>query len=964
MPSSNPTVFNAGRVKEFLTVDSAASAPSSTTSRLYNLNGVLYFDGVNLESGGGGGVGDLNQAYENGATITVDTGAIILNDGQTTANTLTATKTGTGSGDIFSLKFENAGTGRGIYIDMDDGIAANAMLIDSGGTARTGADIVFTDDSTGTHICLDVNSSGSGKSTALDWTDSYAGSNASIGVLLTMGNSNGLSSEGIQIVRGTGVRTGSAINIDEGSTGSANVIDIDVTAAYTGDIFSVVTSAAATGNVFLVNLTSAVAATALRIISTGIRTQPVVEFAADETGSKSLIEVIQAGATWSGHVLEVSLDAASTGDVMNVDMNAAVGGRAIFLDSGAATRTAPLVDILADGDGNSDVFNIDYSNTGAAALFDINSSGAGTGLLFDIDVSGASSGNLFDVAIGAVLYTGDAISINLGATATGSQAIVIASGIMTRTTNLINIDENGAASGNTIDIDIGAVTYTGDVLSINMGATATGGQALVVVSGAMARTVPLVSLTDTGTNSGGDIFELVRDGVHTGAIFDIDDSSTASGAVFDYASAAAATGTIFKVSMANAVGAIVHDYTLSGIRTADFMNVDDSSTGADIFMDLNFSGAGSGVYFDIDLTGAASGNLWDVLVGAVAYTGNLLNLNLGATATGSQAAVIASGAMARSTDLIEITDAGTSSGDTLSVVYSGLVTGNVFDIHIDAAATTGYVLNMDLNLGLAYGGINLDAGNGIRTVDIIDVTFDGSGNVSFLDINDSNTGTANLIDIDSSGVGSGNILDITYSAADTGNAIDLNMASNVAGMAISINSAGTGVDGEGSALDIIHSGVLVAGADVLRINSSGNCSSTSNAFSITMSGAGTAGTNALHIDASGTNVEAIEIEAGLFFQATSTANGAGNDETIVTTANIAFYDPNGASRTGVILATGLRDGQQVTVTNFADAAESITFAASGTSNVANGVSAVISQFESVTFTWNATRSLWYALGTN
>ena len=959
MPSSNPTVFNAGRVKEFLTVDSAASAPSSTTSRLYNLNGVLYFDGVNLESGGGGGVGDLNQAYENGATITVDTGAIILNDGQTTANTLTATKTGTGSGDIFSLKFENAGTGRGIYIDMDDGIAANAMLIDSGGTARTGADITFTDDSTATHILIDANSSGAGKSTALDWTDSYAGSNASIGVLLTMGNSNGLSSEGIQIVRGTGVRTGSAINIDEGSTGSANVIDIDVTAAYTGDIFSVVTSAAATGNIFLVDLTSAVAATAIRLISNGTRTQPLFEVADTQDGSKSLFEVVQAGATWSGHVFEVSLDAASTGDVMNVDMNAAVGGRAIYLDSGAATRTAALIDILANGDGNSDVFNLDYSNTGAAALFDINSSGAGTGLLFDIDVSAASSGNIFDVAIGAVLYTGDVISIDLGATATGSQALVITSGIMTRTTNLINIDENGAASGNTIDVDIGAVTYTGDVLSINMGATATGGQALVVVSGAMARTVPLVSLTDTGTNSGGDIFEIVRDGVHTAPVFDIDDSSTASGAIFDYASAAAATGTVFNVNMTNAVGAIVHNYTLAGIRTADFMNVNDSSTGADIFMDLNFSGAGSGIYFDIDISGASSGNLWDVLVGAVAYTGNLLNLDLGATATGSQAAVIASGAMARSTDLIEITDAGTSSGDTLSVVYSGLVTGNVFDIHIDAAATTGYVLNIDLNAGVAYGGILLDAGNAVRTVDIIDATFDGSGNVSFLDINDSNTGTANLIDIDSSGVGSGNILDITYSAADTGNAIDLNMSSNVAGMAISINSAGTGVDGEGSALDIIHSGVLVAGADVLRINSSGNCSSTSNAASITMSGAGTAGTNALHIDASGTNVEAIEIEAGILFEATVTANGAGNGETISSAANVSFYDPNGASRTGVILAAGLRDGQRVHVVNIADAAEDCTFAAAGTSNVAGGSACVVSQFECRTFIWNATRSLWY-----
>ena len=316
--------------------------------------------------------------------------------------------------------------------------------------------------------------------------------------------------------------------------------------------------------------------------------------------------------------------------------------------------------------------------------------------------------------------------------------------------------------------------------------------------------------------------------------------------------------------------------------------------------------------------------------------------------------------MLRSTDLIEISDAGTSSGDTLSVVYTGLITGNVFDIHIDAAATTGYVLNVDLNTGLAYGALNLDAGNGLRTVDIIDATFDGSGNVSFLDINDSNTGTANLIDIDSSGIGSGNVFDVTYSAADTGNCIDINMVSNVAGMALSISSAATGVSNEGSSIDILATGALVAGADVVRISQTGSISATSNLLSLEQNtGASTAGANALHINATGTNVEAIEVEAGIAFWATVTATGAGNGETLSVAANVSFYDPGGASRTGVILTAGLRDGQHVKVVNFADAAEDVTFAASGTSNVAAGTSCVISQFETAEFVWNATRSLWY-----
>ena len=43
------------------------------------------------------------------------------------------------------------------------------------------------------------------------------------------------------------------------------------------------------------------------------------------------------------------------------------------------------------------------------------------------------------------------------------------------------------------------------------------------------------------------------------------------------------------------------------------------------------------------------------------------------------------------------------------------------------------------------------------------------------------------------------------------------MGTNVAGMAIHIGSAGTGVSNEGNAINIAHTGVLVAGADVVQL---------------------------------------------------------------------------------------------------------------------------------------------------
>lgn len=93
--------------------------------------------------------------------------------------------------------------------------------------------------------------------------------------------------------------------------------------------------------------------------------------------------------------------------------------------------------------------------------------------------------------------------------------------------------------------------------------------------------------------------------------------------------------------------------------------------------------------------------------------------------------------------------------------------------------------------------------------------------------------------------------------------------------------------------------------------------------------------------------------------------GAGNGETLYTNnagkgIGVIYYDPAGGSRTGVILQAGRENGQQVKVVNVADAAETITFAAEGTSNVANGDSVVISRYEAVQFVYHKATGLWYA----
>jgi hypothetical protein len=83
-----------------------------------------------------------------------------------------------------------------------------------------------------------------------------------------------------------------------------------------------------------------------------------------------------------------------------------------------------------------------------------------------------------------------------------------------------------------------------------------------------------------------------------------------------------------------------------------------------------------------------------------------------------------------------------------------------------------------------------------------------------------------------------------------------------------------------------------------------------------------------------------------------------NGDTLPTTVDVVRSAPGGAI-TGVILQPGTYAGQRVTVVNESAAASTITFAAAGTSNVADGVTTVIPGLRASTFWWDTGTSRWY-----
>ena len=99
-----------------------------------------------------------------------------------------------------------------------------------------------------------------------------------------------------------------------------------------------------------------------------------------------------------------------------------------------------------------------------------------------------------------------------------------------------------------------------------------------------------------------------------------------------------------------------------------------------------------------------------------------------------------------------------------------------------------------------------------------------------------------------------------------------------------------------------------------------------------------------------------ESSGGIIADKTATAISTGATLTGGTT-DVVRVSP-AAAVTGVILAAGQFSGDVVIVVNEAAAANTVTFAAVGTSNVADGTSSVIAGLTARRFVWSGSK--WYA----
>lgn len=662
---AKPTTFTRVKAKEFIELTPNTDTPDESGRYFIYVSGTTpyFWNGSTSQSmigGGSGTPGSLDNAYSLGRAVTLDEGAVVWTDATAGAlNSMEFVKTGAGSGNIIDISVDAALTGYAVAIDMNLGIAANAIYIDAGATARTGSDILVNDDSTGNHSVIDINVSGSGNTVGYDFTGSYNGNGGGQALKVTLDANDNLTTEIMEVTTGAGAR-GAMFDLNFGHSDSgtdSHIFDIDVTGVIDSNIFDFATNALCTGNVFFVNLDTAVGMTALHIEGSGIRTQPMIELASDATGAVDFVSIVISGAS-SGNVVDFSIDTTFTGNVIDADMNLGVGSKFLYLDAGGGTRIADLIDIVFDGDGDANLMTVTATNTGSGALFDLSLDGIATGSVFAIDMNAAVGMALMSIDAGNAIRTVDLIDVTFD----GSGNV-----------GLLDVNVTNTGNANLVDFTVTGI-HTGNVLAITYGTAASTGDAIVVAM---------------GTNVAGSALNITSAGARTDDVIKIVDSSTGAGArsIFDIDVTGASTQSILDIATGNDCVASTPILITrgTGTNTAHSIDINDTGTTSGNQIDITFSGVATGNAIDLNMGTNVGGKAIDIASAGtadgcvlnVAHTGNLLDGSAAVkiSSTGDWAA-----ADGNLVELIQSTGDGTAGNYVLYISATG---ANVEGLKVD-----------------------------------------------------------------------------------------------------------------------------------------------------------------------------------------------------------------------------------------------------------------------------------------
>lgn len=697
-----------------LQFDSINTVPT-TTSGYYTLyvnssGALVYNDGSSASTlGAAGAVANftLNDAYDDGRTITVDSGAVTLTVSTASAG-MAINKTDAGAQECltistasatqpFSVTSTNAGAvGPIIGVHHDSASPADGDAIgeiqffgdDSAANAQEyvtlqalSADVTSTTEDGTFNVLIDVAGTQRTILSCLEDTVQVGNGNANAFISsngafnLVLETNRGTNSGTITITdaangaiaiapNGSGVTTVSTGIQVGGTTATACTF---ATAGTSGASFGITTATITTGDVLQVNHSSAATLAGGNLIAAQVASTDV--FTVGETGDTTI---------------------------------AGAAGTNVF------TITAGDV-VFSDG-------SLTMTDTDEASVLSITNNTLATSDTVAISSTAQTSGNLISLTGGgASLATGGSIiRANMGAATAGSALEIVTTGVYTGTDGLINISASGAASTGTYIVISADTLTTGDMLSASIDTLTSGGVIVLAANSTGLTTGELIEATHTsgnitGTlNKTGDLnsFDSTRT-VTTGTVADnFDMVSLVRTSEINGAGTFSATGAVLRVGnvVTNTSGTVTDttvgvEINMSANGTGDAIEITHAATGG---ISIDVSAASTTVSaVDIDGTGAQANNigLLDAASsGATAAGGSVLRVTQSgepAAATGYLADFDnASITTTNNPDAVYMAQAGT--GRILHLTSSGLsaVTSPGLDLESTNAGAVGAVLRL------------------------------------------------------------------------------------------------------------------------------------------------------------------------------------------------------------------------------------------------------------------------------
>lgn len=317
------------------------------------------------------GASTLQQAYDNGPNIVLDTDPIGLSQANNNS-VITIAKTGAGAGILIDM--DNDGTGKAVYLKQDGLTAAGGSVHLECTVNNTGAPVLTVDKTaSGGGNLVQISNSGTGDSlrianTANGGAVSITKTASGAGTLLNLDNDG----------------TGTTLNIDN----SANAPGIVVLKTGTGAGDAVSISNQGSGRCLFLDQ-SVTNANALRVDSN--RNFTNIQVNKSGTGAGSGIAIADLG---TGASLDITKG--GNGIAINIAKSASGAGACIAVDNDG---TGVGVTVQQDGAGsalvivqNGGATASSFSQTTNNRLLFINKTGTGAGIAVEIDNDGTAAG--------------------------------------------------------------------------------------------------------------------------------------------------------------------------------------------------------------------------------------------------------------------------------------------------------------------------------------------------------------------------------------------------------------------------------------------------------------------------------------------------------------------------------------------------------------------------------------------